>query len=374
MRTRLIPSGERGAALALTLIALVVVGALVGGSFLIALLDRRSGETALRAAQALGAAEAGLDQAMTAWRATNHASMTVGATRSLGAGTLTGGASHSDTLTRLGGTLFLLRSVGKSRVGSVFARAQVARFIRLDPAGLDGKAAVATLEGAAVGGSSRVDGADSLPLGWGLLCPPPDTIGVAGIRDSMGSVTFSGSCSGGSCVSGHPPVQPDSTLGGLALTQLGAQSFAGLFAAADVTVGGVVTGVAPRVAGSVCEQSDSLNWGEPLPTAGHPCRNYFPVIAAQGGTVLGSGRGQGLLLVNGDLEVSGGFEFFGPMVILGTLNGSGAGGRLSGAVLARRVMLSDHTEVRFSRCAVSRALAGSARPRPIRERSWSRLY
>ena len=55
---------ERGIALAVALYALVVIGVLVSGSFFAGRLEQQSGQNSVFAAQALAAAEAGLDDVL----------------------------------------------------------------------------------------------------------------------------------------------------------------------------------------------------------------------------------------------------------------------------------------------------------------------
>jgi hypothetical protein len=83
--------------------------------------------------------------------------------------------------------------------------------------------------------------------------------------------------------------------------------------------------------------------------------------------------------VNGDLNVSGGFRFFGPVIVRGNLKTTGTGGHFNGGVMAANVDLEQNTVlgnavVRFSSCAVVKALSGSSPPMVARERSWVDLY
>jgi hypothetical protein len=85
--------------------------------------------------------------------------------------------------------------------------------------------------------------------------------------------------------------------------------------------------------------------------------------------------GQGILLVEGDLNVQGGFTFYGITVVRGNLKTTGTGGHFNGAVMAANVELDDITVlgdalIQFSSCAVSRALQGASPGRPFRSRGW----
>ncbi len=71
-----------------------------------------------------------------------------------------------------------------------------------------------------------------------------------------------------------------------------------------------------------CDTNVETNWGEPT-LATDPCFNYFPIIYHYGNLKLQGGRGQGILLVEGDLTATGGMVFYGPVFVTGTLSTSG---------------------------------------------------
>ena len=93
---------------------------------------------------------------------------------------------------------------------------------------------------------------------------------------------------------------------------------------------------------------------------------------------LEGGRGQGVLLVDGDLTVRGGVRFYGPVVVTGQLTTTGEGGHFSGAVFAATVVLAQSgvaggAAVGFSSCALRRAAATTERGDVISHRGWLRL-
>src|SRR4029077_14917462 len=77
-------SNERGMALAVAIFALVVIGALVGGTFFAGRLEQSSGQATVYAAQAAEAGEAGLSDAISVLNATTLGAMAVGSTPDLG--------------------------------------------------------------------------------------------------------------------------------------------------------------------------------------------------------------------------------------------------------------------------------------------------
>jgi hypothetical protein len=99
-----------------------------------------------------------------------------------------------------------------------------------------------------------------------------------------------------------------------------------------------------------------------------------------GDVQLQTGRGEGVLLVDGDLEIRGNVEFTGLIIVTGKLKSNGTGNKITGGVLAQNADLGDLTTLignpvaNYSACAVSKALSASASTRPLAERSWAQLY
>jgi hypothetical protein len=135
--------------------------------------------------------------------------------------------------------------------------------------------------------------------------------------------------------------------------------------------------VEPTFAGADCSLNDQTNWGDPLNPAG-PCGSYFPVIYATGDITVNGVQGQGVLLVDGNLDVQGGFEFYGPVIVRGALSTQGTGGHFNGGVIAANVDLDQSSVlgdamVTYSSCAVARAVNGAASGAKLKERSWVNL-
>jgi len=134
--------------------------------------------------------------------------------------------------------------------------------------------------------------------------------------------------------------------------------------------------VGPVEGGGHCDRGAVTNWGDPA--AGSPCRSYLPVVHAPGNLSIGGGRGQGILLVEGDLTVSGGFHFAGVVFVLGRFAVEGAGGSVAGSVLASTADLSGAmpggvVALRRSTCTVQRALLSGSLLVPVVERPWAVL-
>lgn len=374
---------RRGMALPLALFALVIIGALIAAVFTVARLEQRQGNNAIGTLQSFEAAETGLANLVANWNTTSYNGIAVDSTLTFTPVTVSGGTRYAASLRKLNATTFLARSEGQLRDpnGRIRNRREVLQIYRLLGPQIPIASAITTRVGINVTGSSQVSGVDSVPAGWGSTCPPPGAT-LPGIRDSSGHVTTSGACSGASCIVGSPRIQTDPTITSASFTQFGAVSFAALAASATkVLSGSVYNGIGPATTGSpaVCNQSVLTNWGAPRNASTHPCFNYFPVIYHPGDVKLNGGSGQGILLVGGDLEVAGGFEFFGAVIIMGRLRSTGTGGHIYGGLMANDAdlsvsLLSGNSVVNYSSCSVSRALQAVATARPLGGRSWVAVY
>ena len=117
--------------------ALAVIGALVGGIFFAGRLEQQSGQNALFAVQAVEAAEAGLSDVMAMIDPAELDRLTLGGTPlDLGTLTLAGGVSASRQVTRLTGSLLLIRvrGVRQSAAGTTLAVRSLGLLVRLRPA------------------------------------------------------------------------------------------------------------------------------------------------------------------------------------------------------------------------------------------------
>ena len=94
-----------------------------------------------------------------------------------------------------------------------------------------------------------------------------------------------------------------------------------------------------------------------------------------------TGRGQGILLVDGNFTVAGNFAFDGAVIARGGLKMSGTGNKITGSVMAATVTVNDssvsltgNTSLQFSSCALQAALSASAYPAQAMQRAWVDLY
>jgi hypothetical protein len=316
-------AGEEGIALVLVVVCLAVLGLVAAGSLALALAERQGAAHLLYATQAEYAAEAGTVLPDSLRPVAD--SLRSGNETALGRWSLPGQVVVTDTLRRLNDQVFLLRATGARLAsnGNPLGWRRLGRLLRRERPAFSPSAALSAATATGMGGAT-VSGSDSIPPDWVADCPPPGP----SIADT----------------------RLDSLAAPVAATSLGDASIGRLLAQAGQRVGGALSSLEPLPGGS------SL------------------VIAARDGTQLSSGSGRGLLIVDGDLEIAGGFEFRGLILVMGTARFTGLGGVVLGALVARQVDLGGSpTLVTFSRCAVERALDGAARLEPLHDRSWLEL-
>lgn len=362
------------------MLAILAVGSLLAASaFLMARLEVQSGENGLNAARALEAAESGLSEIVAWWDPVQYNQLSPGGSLAIPSRTLPNGG-YTGKLTRLSAALFLVEVGGwsQARANLPIARRILRSIVRLPGSSPWVGAALTVVDTLSWDAQSLVSGSDTIPPGWGGSCVLDSA--VAGLVTPPGAQIGPGSCP--TCFSGVPPISTDSTLSLASLTSFGTGGFAGLAARAAHTPGGIVGTVAPRVSGmpAVCFLADSLNWGEPLRSGPFAaCGGYHPVIHAPGDVSLTGGRGQGILLVDGNLELGGGFEFTGVVIVLGTLRNGPGGGSVIGAVLTRNVYLDGSLpgsllRIHYSACVLPNTTRGSSQATPLPYRSWAQSF
>ncbi|HEX6807055.1 MAG TPA: hypothetical protein VF118_03650 [Gemmatimonadaceae bacterium] len=377
-------SRQRGFALTVALVAIVIIGALIVGVFFAATQEYRIGRNTVLQARALTAAEYGLNGIVSTgrWNKAWNGTTIVGKLDTTMAYAPGDGSVDTVRVTYLGNGEFAISSEG--RVGTIVgaqARKRLGAMVALNMPNVKLLGALTTRGSTKIGGSSFINGADDSVSGWN--CPPLDASlpGIA-IADST-QITTSG-CHG--CIAGNPNISQtplannDSTY-----TQFGGISFQDLASSADPShsfaSGGTFNGMGPSYSGTTCNTGDQNNWGDPIRTipATAYCSSYYPIIYSNGNLSVTGGVGQGMLLVNGDLSVAGGFQFFGIVIVTGHLKTTGTGGHFTGGVLAQNVDLEQNTVlgnavITYSSCASTYAMKAVASPILTTGRSWVDLY
>ena len=381
-----IPRNERGMALAVAIFALVVVGALVAGAFFAGTQEQRVGENQRRVQTSFGVAEAGAQERVLSWDATSMNrrpqypadSVVIGPNANAPNGT----GSYGGYSYRVGPNLFLIDVTGRdnaSAAGAIAggggARQRIGMLTRIAPVQFGIRASLTTQGQVAMSGNANIDGADQIPTGW-ASCDPPGPA-QAGVRDQGGNVSETGNAT----VLGVPPVVNDPTINNNTFTTFGGATYASLAAKANLVIPAGNYTTDPVVTNGQCDNTVLTNWGDgENPNA--PCASYFPIIHATGTITLNNTQGQGILLVDGDLNIQGSYQFFGIVIIQGDLKTAGGGttdAHFWGGVMAKNAdlstqSLSGRATLNFSSCAILTALQATSPISMMRSRGWAQLY
>ena len=366
------PFRRSGFALPVAVFAIVIIGALVAGAFFASTQEFRIGSNTLQQTRALGAAEFGLNQTQATWNASWNTTTQPGQVRTITPATSDGSVA-TVRVTRLNEQAFLVASEGSSGQ----ARRRTAKLLVLNVPQINFLAALTARGATRIGGSSFIDGNDHNYAGWDCPATGPALPGIAASDTS--DITRSG-CQNYNCVAGNPKViESPAAADTSTYFNFGSLDWAQLRAMASKVVSGNIQGIGPTTLNGVCNTGDERNFGEPTKANGGPCVDYYPIIYSSGDLTLNTGRGQGILMVEGDLTVQGGFEFYGPVIVRGTLKTAGQGGHFNGGVLAANVDLDQNVVIgnaviSFSRCAIRKALNGSASLATAIERAWYEVY
>ncbi len=366
---------EVGFALAVAIFGLVLIGILVTTGFFVARQEERIGMASEHAAAAFYLAELGINETILGW---------TGALTGLSLGDSTVVADTIEEgiwtviVRKTGDRVYFLDSTGTvTRGGQVYSGAsrRVGLTARAASVDLEPAAALTTRGATSVRGTAEVNGLDLAPAGWSGVCSggANDKPGV--LIDDSTNVSTQGSGE----VLGAPPVQQDTTIADSTFSMFGGLTWAELAAMADKSLpGGNINNTAPVVSGGTCVTSAPLNWGDPVNPAG-ACGGYFPIIHIAGTARMQSGGvGQGILLVDGDLDLRGNFVFAGIIIVQGNFETQGSGNRVFGGVIAGNAdfdnqVLTGGSVIQNSSCAVERSVLNNSSlsgVRPLPQRGW----
>jgi hypothetical protein len=329
---------RRGALLPVVLVVMVIIGLIAGAATFVGRQDTRAGRMAQLQASALAA----VDHAHAAGLSGLSADARVlGDGRSLTRQVPVGiGVEASISLLRLDESTFVLFGHATAGGGErLSAQRSASVILRLDVPEISFPAAITI--GTSDPVDAVVDGTDRSPPDW--RCPPDSSDVPPIVVDA--------------------PLPPDDS------------ALAALRSRATIRLpGGVQLGlVGPVYSGGECAPEVSTNWGDPSRTGA--CAAHLPIIHSAGDLVVGGGVGQGVLLVDGDLTLSGGFDFVGAVLVRGTLAIEGAGTTLTGGVRAGsfRGVAGDSSRasMKWSTCALRAALTSGAPLVLVGERPWA---
>jgi hypothetical protein len=378
---------ERGMALAITVFALVVVTALVAGTFYAATQEQRVSDNGRRSIAALGAAESGIDDVVTNWSPSILNKKGMYPTDSASFGNASSpiqtpgkAGTYYGNVYRLNGNLFLIDVTGRDNANAtqgqgigIGGRERLGMLVKIQPINFNVSASLTTKNSVSLQGNATADGTDSPPPAW--ACPPAGPA-LAGVSTSPGSTVSTG---GNGTVAGNPPVQKDT---GINTKFAGLDSiYTQLAARANITLSSGNYKTDASFTGTACKTTDQLNWGDGQNATS--CSTYFPIIHITGDVTLNGNQGQGILLVDGNLSVQGSYQFFGITIAKGSIGSAGGGSTAAhfyGATMAQDVnltttnSLSGKATLLYSNCAIQTVMNNVAVTSLLKSRSWVQLY
>ena len=385
---RLRLSARKGLALPMAIGSIVLIGMILAGVFFSATQENRVGRNTITQERAFRAAEYGLNNAYASWNNSVMSKLATGAIATIGDKQTSRGFADTVQVTHLNTNTYLLVSTGYAGSGSTQALHRTSNVIRLNFPAINVLAALTLRGGLKLGGSSFIEGTDTPPPGW-TDCGPtgPQQPGIAATSGDSSTISLSG-CKSFKCVDGNPDVKVTPVAGdsNTYFNYGNGVTWQTLTAAATIslTPGQVSKAPSPSTTGGGgCNTGDNMNWGDPTRnTPAGACESYFPIVYVSdktGNTHLTGGGGQGMLLVDGDMQVDGGFEWYGPVIIRGHLTTAGQGGHFNGAVMAADVDLElnsvlGNALITYSSCAIADAMIGAAIPKKLTQRSWAEMY
>jgi hypothetical protein len=366
------PSAPQGIALVTTLGVLVLLLILTTGAAHLAMGDARRGFDGRAIAISAAAADAGAYSLLRDWGAFDFDSMAVGDT--IPSTILAAGDGWAVLRGRRVSPLawwFTSTGYTPDTTSALRAERAVSVVLRQAIPDLQVQAVFTAAVSVTVRGTGQVVGSDTTTGVWGASCAPG--VGAAGIAVADTATVRHGT------VTGTPPLMPDPLAAQPATYgSFGAATWASLSGRATVSLpGGAVVTPSPSVVGTACDRTSATNWGEPQGTGA--CASHAPVIRVNGDLELRGGRGQGVLLVDGDLRVTNGAEFHGVVITRDDVLSGPGGGRVFGVVLAADSLRGpgDHSDIgdaltlRYASCTAAGVLRRSAPLVPVRHRAWA---
>lgn len=371
---------RRGMALVLTLVVIVVLAALSTGAVMSSMQEYRAGRNSLIEQRAFAVAEFGLNREISNWRRGRNlpapAGMAFGAIDSSSVFVAQGDTARVK-VTRLNENTFSVVSVGRASIGNgqLEAQRQTHVLVRIAYPTINPGGAIVTAGNITVQGSASITGTNTDPAGW-TQCPQIAGNDTFAISYAPGkTATVQKPVTGG--IYADPAAADSNTY-----VRFGTESWQSLVAGSDVTIPGGNFSPEPSGTATTCNYGTVGNWGEPRRGAGTiaGCTDYFPIVYATGDLQLSQGRGQGILLVNGDVRLNGNFQWNGLIIARDDIIKGNGTFDMFGSILSRNANVNDNNSIlgnsnfNWSKCAVESALRGSAMLTRTKERSWVQLY
>jgi hypothetical protein len=388
---------RRGATLPTTLVVLTALAALGGGSYAMATQSFRGGRNAMVEQRAFAVAESGLNAQIGDWNPALNAIPSAGGVAVDATITARIAVIEGDTavvrVTRLDPMLFAVQSRGSASIPNpqLHAARTVSALVRLAYPTINPQGAITTNGDVTIQGAAfTADGTDRIP--YAKSATAWDSTRCAGLT---GANTYALAVPPGAKVN----AKDDNFAGALDVTYtpaaadpntyiaFGTETMNTLIQNADLVYepGELPNKPEPKLwdDGSCKIGKAYENWGEPDGGAGavKKCQSYFPIIYVKGtADIQGNGRGQGILIVDGDLQINGNFDWLGLVLVRDDMNKGNGSATITGAVMARNVDMKDPSvwggsqSVNYSKCAIESALRGSAILIRVRDRAWAQLF
>lgn len=302
--------------------------------------------------RALHASDAAISQQLASWDGRAFASMPIG-TRVTTSPVLPTGLLATVTLARTSIDGALIEAIGSSTQNGIPLNTQrrVTRVLTVRNPPLALANPLTLLGHATFSGPGAVSTIDETPPGWTTECANTDSIDAT-----------------------NPPIT-DSTARRSAFDGSWNRWLA-LAQKSDIAA--TVTQLAPIVSGSHCTPGT----GDPLRDASAvpACTNEWSARAVTAATATPlllstSNRHQGVLMIDGDLNITGDLTVNGLLLVRGAIDASHGRLTVHGAALVRDELghgsrFGFATRVRYSRCALRRALSATGAPAAITSRGW----
>lgn len=371
-----------GFALPAAIGAVVIIGVLVASGFFMAQQEMRMGVATENAGMAFYVAERGASEVMDNWDNSVMETKTLFTDVTTFTGTTDQGDWEVD-VRRIGTQLYFLDAVGQiTQGGPLLSGAEhrvgiIARHLDL---GIEPPAAVTARGGISFKGSPpELIGDDMPPSGWNSVCsgPPEDQIGFLS-TDTTGTIDPGTSTKGApycdDYIYGDPCVEEDVPLVDETLEPFYEPEYWDyLIDIADHVWSTSPPSFGPSYVGGECDIDDPQNWGE-IDDPTDPCGEYFPIIYFNTSVTLsGTGEGQGIMLVDGDLDWGGFGRYVGIVIVKGAFT-SGGSPVITGALIAESINVINGTPtIQYSNCGVERAVELSknlTRARPLSRRGF----
>jgi len=372
------PRLREGFALPMALFAMIIIGVIVTGGFYVSSQEHRVSISTDLGAQALNMAEYGLDQAIGTWPSAALGGA-VGAVQTFDALPVMNGTAqlgeYQMRVMPMGGRTYMLESEGRVTRGSQTAVRRAGGFVRTTTGQLPYTAAVSVYGQLSAGGNAEITGFDADDCHGGNV-PAVIAVDTALVSDGQGKKDR---------ITGEPDVAAEPDMTTAELSDFGDVDLSDLIAMATKIYehGEAPNNMAPVTmtdsnGNQVCNTGLRGNWGEPnRPNPEKPeCANHYPVIYGKGDLALQTGRGQGILIVEGDLRLTGNMQFYGVVIVLGSFFTAGTGNHVNGSLIVHgngsldsESISEGNSLVQFASCRIQDAF-GDLPIKPFASRSW----